>query len=68
MSTWGESWGAWWGNTWGAIDTAAPKQAPIAGPDDDLAEALDAQRDRIRKQNNLILMTVIAAVTGGVIE
>jgi hypothetical protein len=33
VSTWGDAWGSSWGPTWGAIDTAAPPDTYIDGPD-----------------------------------
>lgn len=65
MDAWGGAWGDCWGGAWGAVDVAAAP-APFTGADD--AAELDRQRDRIRRQNDLILKTVLAAVLGGMIE
>lgn len=64
MDAWGGSWGAAWGDSWGAIDIAAP----LTAGGDEAMPSLALTADQIRQQNDLIMWTVIAAVTGGLLE
>lgn len=64
---WGGSWGDAWGGSWGGdIDTAAPM---AGGPDAAFGDMRTrSDQERIRLQNDLIMMTVIAAVAGGMLR
>jgi hypothetical protein len=66
MDAWGGSWGGAWGESWGAVDVAAPPPPFHGGPD---AAGWPVLSDEdIQRQNETILLTVMAAVTQGMIR